>query len=345
MIKILLFSILLAGAMVKANTRPAWEMESYVTSSISKDACRPIWHNDGSLCNKDGLITYHKAMADELSKDVLKFKEEVESMRTKLQNPENKVSKSNHQSLSFYKSFSNEAKINSFKRSVDGCASFLNSRRWPALCHACSAKNQRYFLDNKAIITDLQCFEMATSCWSFFEFSYGIVNGFSELSDELNKIDFTEKKGQVYTNFLLYSEDMKAKITKAKLHSIFNNNGQSSQTQVNFCHRFYKLDRNKLIMTIAELLYFVNRYIGDFVKVLNRTNRRLLMAVKEADSRELQNLPDVSLSIAPAGIFEGDVAVWKTQDNMFSSFDGIQGSSAVMDASVYRPMNLSVSFP
>lgn len=348
MIKILILTVLLAASPVCSEIFNPFNLPRKIFLTQDVKICKSLWSKEGSACNSTELEDYAMSQSNLFLESASVFKQEIKNIRDKLSNSDNRLNNATDVNLQFYKRFSNDFLIKEMLDATDNCVNYQKPERNNALCFICSGKASQYFFKSKAIVSSEQCSGMLNKCSAFYTFSLDIVQGFVELGTILNqRLDAIRSD---YSNWIQHNskvrffkekvEELNDLLVKADLKNLLHKyqNGKDAKVEASLCARLYTVNQKPAIFWFGLLLSFVNRNIGDYVKVLNRLNSRLLFSQQ---ARHLQDL----YSLGSSNMFSGDVVVFSSQDNMFTSYDGVTGSSNSINSDNKKPMNLSMIFP
>ena len=337
MIKILAFLMLLTlirPICTEQEINPVWLLPNEVYRKPNEDICRVVWQVEHSMCNGAALIDFAKIDSAEINSAVGTIKQEMDNLAFKLANPDSRVSKTSYEGLAFYKRFNDESVRANVVASAQRCANHLTKVRSKALCFVCSGSQQNYFFRSKAIVTQQHCSSMVRECEDFFRYSVDLIQGMAVLgtvlgsaSSNWGELNNGEKRkidefNEIFARFIV-------KLKNAKLVNILAAKGVSAEVDAQLCARLFMLRKPSFVKIMAFLYSFVNKYIGEFVKVADIWSGRKLESTSDFSEQP----------------FEGDVVILRPTDNMFTSFDGVQGSSLSNDNSASKAMNLTTCFP
>ena len=163
-------SLCLSGATAKLddkNAEPLIHLPSSIklssVANVSKSdaTCGGLWIQDGTVCDKDKLMDHWNIEKQNIT-DALKSAKHIASSlhsfalmfeMDKITDP-NLITESDK---AIIRVWANPDILKRVDISGDKCWNYLRSMRSSALCYVCSASNYKYFLKDKAIITDQEC--------------------------------------------------------------------------------------------------------------------------------------------------------------------------------------------
>ena len=145
-----------------------------VTRVSKRDTtCGGQWAKVGTVCDKAKLLEHQQKEQRDL-KDAMGHLRDVEDRVRKACQKllKNKAIMSSNLFGSFKKRivkiWADKNTKSKFDKSTEQCWSYFTGVRSSALCYVCSGNNYRYFLQDKALITQQECFKMASNCRNHF---------------------------------------------------------------------------------------------------------------------------------------------------------------------------------
>lgn len=334
-----------------------WTLPSYVTNNPDVQICKPLLKEFGSKCNGQAAIKFAKEDSEEIDDGVRRYYHGLYKLTQKFKKDSSLINSRKGKTFEFLTKFKDdESLLNNLKGSVEPCAETLKSSRKSALCFACAKNNAQFFFHDKAIISQNDCGSMVKSCFTFFNSSFSIISGAVQLAKSLDQktSNWGTGGGQVLKDFREGYERLNSILGGAELESLLSHYAASSENDHQkalfgnqICARLYMLRKKSLIRVMASLMNFINYHINDMIKVHKlileqQKGGRLLDEEEEEEEKEI----DASFkSETASSLFQADVVIMRSSDNMMDSFVGAKGSEQDVSSGSMKPMNLTMLFP
>lgn len=131
----------------------------------SPQICKSLWTADGWVCKSDQIVKFAEKDREKLKAAETEFIQTLDSFK----NLENlflqKVPKFNGSNLQTqFLTRLNDFEVNEAKEGATTCWSYMGKLRNSSLCFVCSARNYKYYLDLKGLISMDECRRLIQQC-------------------------------------------------------------------------------------------------------------------------------------------------------------------------------------
>ena len=255
--------------------------------------------------------------------------------------------------LAAVKEIGDPAFVADFLTSTQMCWKRIQKARNATLCYVCSKDNPRYFFAGKAIVSQDDCNSILGSCLRFFSLSVKVIAAAKRFTEELRPCtretpDCDQPKRD---SFKAYVERTNDGLLKANIPGLITD--YSAQVRLlskqavgnQICARIIRLHQQPLFINLDVMLSIINYEVGKLTGSATPADipgPEVYAALAGSVQKGKRRILDGEGEFNP---FMGDVSILQQQDNLFVSFDGVQGSSQGVGSTAYTPMNLSTWFP
>ena len=331
---------------------------------ISKEnVCGGMWAVKGTCCDLEKLLKHVSKNSEVLTKAAKDLKLNVIKISS-FQKPKHMTIIETSEYLLFLKKLIQVKQKASFLKSIDKCAAYMIEARSSSFCSICSGDSYRYFLNGKAIISMETCSSMVSNCKDFIEDTAEMLQSMESLASMLiSASENIDPKNRAETKYALRIVQNNNHILEAQpvlmLLQGFQSDMSSESIDIiysHLCSSFYHLIQPTWIqqfevmlgLTKSLLIHHMDKIghvfdsnwykslsktqISKFLKSNPKSRPRLLRKRKEQKEKD-------------DAFDKQDVVVMRKSDNMFSSYDGVKGSSLDNQFSDTKAMNLKVQFP
>lgn len=350
-------------------------VEVYETARNSSNSttCKAEWEPYGTCCNREQLIEAYlkdsKAIDDHAAELKVVWAKLIHLYElSKVHIPFNEtdfLTEKEHFSLVFTHHTYSEV----VGTSIDRCWNHLKKLRGTSLCSICSGRSQNYFCREKSLIDLATCQDSINHCEDFFRRFNGLMNSITKSIQYLKKIlEHRIQDAKLQEALLSGALDQKhnpnilleqAKRIEYQLELI--KLSKTLMEKFDAYDRDTKSNSNTTLLISGEICTSITAiirspYITDIKTGLLNTaintltgdgSNRALLSLRFAPSRNLAfSLASSSDPLGLNAVFHPDsMVLLKQQDNMFTAYDGAQGTTLGVLGTVYSPMNMTMQFP
>lgn len=311
------------------------------------DTCNGLWKVEGQCCQLQALVTWQKTdkakvieSANQVKATISKLHSTFNSLMTKITGLVNITY--SHESFSLLTS------------SLDTCTAFMTQSRAAALCSICSGQSSKYFIKNKAAISQPQCSSMVAACGKFFLETFKLASNLQETTDKVKKFPNLAKVTSGLTKLLkkwIDSKNLKrlgeTKLKQALAEYIQRGHVASKKLfEKELCNSLYNLVKNSFIQEIQIVINEVSTKMNDLNDAI------LNIKVEKAPSRALGNSEKEDPTPAADLNADSQVIEGATSDHEFDTNRQEGQTKEQNDESTNKqlnldvmPMNLTLAFP
>ena len=312
---------------------------------VDNKTCAGLWGKEGTLCNLTLLIDFDQKRTQQVQNSVTSYNLLIDNL-SHIAKMAKKLTALKASTKSTFDDLVTSDFSSISKENADTCMKQLIKSRSSSLCYRCSQAYDRYQLsivrEQKFIVPEDFCSKMMTACEPHLE----------DLAT-LGKLYF-EKPSTMGELSKVYQIQLQTMATHQQILQLALFSGLLIEWKSANVDLKASLSNKVCSMAIglekAPLL-------SSFSRLLGKPTSELLAKIEQeydqtAVSRRLG--PSDILSLHRSLVetdsehfqLPGDVAVLKATDNMFTSFDGVQGSPlSVENTGNAKAMNMSVCFP
>jgi hypothetical protein len=338
-----------------------------VPTATNSDVCGGLWRRTKTCCNERLTKELANNNAHRLDNAARNFFNHLQNLQSNFKSfhkrevrclEENNLRCSNitgRKELEFLVKLLDEQKMVNFHDALWKCTNHLKVVRNSALCSICAGDSRDYFfqLTDKAAVSMPACVAMMGNCDNFFNKTMSLVKGSMKLGRRTANLIEDEDQHAKWIATLSDKVD-----TTEIIQGLARLNDTLSRTEKDniyssLCGYLFRLVKKPMVEELVPLIEYLSRkllaILDDFSSARAQEEAlasRALFGRNEA-SRELVygNSNPLARNLTGEGLLEGDASVLKPTDNIFTSFEGSQGSSQFHEHHPTRPMNLSLTFP
>ena len=322
-----------------------------------QNVCNSMWQTTKTCCGYDSLKEWVDRDKSELIDSSKKLKKVLENVNERISWLQVKVAKliAKHKLLFLTEFGSIEYGVrllNSYER----CRNYTIETRASAVCFLCAGNFQEFQTKSRAAVNMDACSNMHKSCREYFikmatflESVGRMVEIKDKSMDELNAPDlkwYTDLKDQLSQSAFLPL--IKRVNDENKLTDL-----QKDALIIKLCTMVYKVVKRPFLMQLNSIFVRLLPQVVNLVKHLGddsaeQEGPRLLKVKATSESRLLHGQSEDKKIEAEdvAGMFTSDtIVLLKPTDSMWTSFEGVDGSSLAIENSHLKPMNMSTKFP
>lgn len=326
---------------VRLNT-PSFNLPDY-------KICHDLWKQTGTYCDLRSTIEYSKTSQSEVNDGIA----ELATLLDQLYSGFSVIAEHKNLNLLLYpqevKAVKKVANSNLLRKSREQgrkCWDYMMKARNATLCFTCSGDYKRYFYRERALIRQKDCKVMVKHCKAHIRHTLKLLKAgvtVNKVKALLTKID-PQNRGGYHLTMALWADSQKRKKVKDEVYGHYSYLErvikhiikESQVTNLN-CEWFFTLYKKPFIFKLLALVKLAKQWDDMFWNSYSKY-------LPKSNWRNLQLGPGTSLKL-DVDFFAGDVTILKQDDNMFSSYDGNQGTTLGVLSLEYKPMNLTWSFP
>ena len=331
-----------------------------------RDTCQGLWFKEGYVCNKDRVMTWSQFDRNMLLSANSEFGKNLENMK---QLAENLLDQGGNglnlkpEELALLRYYT-ESNLDTQKEEGKKCISSLIQVRNSALCSICSGKNYRYFTQDKKGLLDFDsCMAFINTCDAhftdvarLFEAELLAIKIDKLLNPHKTIFEHALEKG--FTVFVQILTKVAGMLTK-RIHLRKEQQSQEmkDKASVDICQHLISIVHPPLLTVTLRLMnanlvllrgmVVAAKAAAKFKEGIKQNVQNVQNAVKKiltpGNWRKLE-LMNTKFEDLPA-FDKADIVVMRPTDNMFTSFEGAQGTGTYRDNECKKALNISLRFP
>ena len=315
---------------------------------IDKTTCQGLWGQKGFLCDKPKLIDFDQKAKKQLFSTLTLYRGLLDNLAkiNVLAKSQSSLKAENKEILAKLTSDGHQA---SAKANADECFAFYAAARSSSLCSRCALDQADHLVkiggENKFAVSENFCSRMMAECEPHLSDLADISGLFKPKTGPISELSKLVNVSHM-PKLMTADKKLQFKEILSALSSWKEATSDASKTNLSdrICAMTVSLSKEALLIAyvhqlsdvLDRLLHNLNQ-IGSTIKTISRSLGQFGIFSM------YRSLGETCADFAQTG---GDVAVLRPTDNMFTSFDGIQGSPlAVENTGNAKAMNMSVCFP
>lgn len=262
-----------------------------------------------------------------------------------------------------------------YNASSNSCFSNLKSLRKSALCHTCSGRNQMFMNNSKMLIDKSTCKTAIEQCRPYYQNVISFKQKLETVTTQANICfpatitgDFNKAIKTILSNIQAFMPSVSVTLSN-NLAKYFDPALKTDQIEKDICGVIIDLRKDTLTQVFdREITKFVSSFTSAYPTVLTTLKLAVNLLIATSPSQTtttstttpiipVVTTPTIKLpfsfsrrlttSLASSSDpFQSDAEIFMpTQDNMFSAYDGAQGTSLDHYNTNKEPMNTTMSFP
>lgn len=214
-----------------------------------------------------------------------------------------------------------------YQADIDKCWNYMNHVRGVALCYACQSGNEKYFSQDKAIVSQTDCNNMLGSCLPFFRDTIDALQAVQKISQSNIRSNWNSDTILVHLDQLTTQmKNSELDIIISKYDAIIKSNKKHDFAN-QICLMLFRLYSDPIFGIIGQLA-------DGFTQILGGSS----------GSRKLFGNSN-TLSSSSLNPFSGDVAILQNIPNNGAQSILFSDSTSSPLGSNQTAMNLSLAFP
>lgn len=312
---------------------------------VDLTTCGGLWEKYGFVCDKQKIVDFEAKKVKEIERSLtntITLLDSLNSSQKLLRNSSILGKELKEKFTSFFEGTS----IDKIKANLQKCWKFTKQARSTSYCSRCAGDFDKYWLQ-----TSNQTFFLASH-----SFCVRAIDSCKDHIEEFSILAYQAQAGILQQALEILADRLQMALSVSKRASIdlldmisrfstFTKTADSSSDtnkEDAFCSISLKFDSFPLFVKILPLLEGPIEQLKILLNQIGAQARQLLRRKPLLNSnwRLLSNSEPSSDSP-----FAGEVAILNPTDNMFTAFDGAQGTTLHNNDQSRKPMNMSLIFP